>query len=88
MFDFMITPWIIRILYWVTQIFVLIFGLAAIITGDHDFRITREIDAEVTGILVLVVGSLALRLFFEMSMVRFKIFENTKQIRRILKNEE
>lgn len=98
MFDVMITPWIIRILYWVSQIGVILAGLAAFfspsrsnVMGYNDYgSYGRSFlgGGPFYGLLILIVGSLFLRLFFEMLMVQFKISENTSELKELMKNKD
>ncbi len=80
----MITPWIIRILYWILQVILIILGLMATFgVGLMDeFRDWGDWG----GILIIICGTLVLRLFFEMLLVQFKISENTSQLKEIMEN--
>jgi len=80
----MITPWIIRILYWILQVILIILGLMATFgVGLMDeFRDWGALG----GILIIICGTLVLRLFFEMLLVQFKISENTSQLKEIMEN--
>ncbi len=84
MFDLMITPWIIRILYWILQIVVIIGGLYTMGSGE---RAVFGPSGAVGGLIMIIGGTLVLRLFFEMMMVMFKISENTSKLKELKEKE-
>jgi hypothetical protein len=84
MFDLMITPWIIRILYWILQIAVIIGGLYTMGSGN---RVGFGMGGAVGGLIMIIGGTLVLRLFFEMMMVMFKISENTSKLKELKEKE-
>lgn len=96
MFDVLISPWIIRVLYWILQIAIIVSGLILIFTdhgvGYENIRIFSFILlgplAKFGGIGLIIVGSIYLRLLFELFLVLFKIFENSNQIKDLLKNKQ
>ena len=71
-FDRMVTPVLIKIIYWLATIAVVIFGLACF--GMEDY-------GPVSGVLVLIFGPIAVRVYAEMSIVLFKISESLVSIR-------
>lgn len=79
MFDFLITPWIIRIIYWVLQV-IIFFGSLRIITGGNAEIFGSYVNGLGGGLLFLIVGSLALRLISELLIIWFKIAENTQNL--------
>jgi hypothetical protein len=85
MFDLMISPWIIRILYWLAQLGVIIAGILTIFdVTDLDF-----VDSTfLAGLIIIVGGSLVLRLLFEGIIILFKICENTSQLKELLKTQK
>jgi len=87
MFDFMITPWIIRILYWILQIIVIVLGLIQSFYQGLFDEFLRHANV-LGGLLFIIIGTLVLRLFFEMLMVQFKISENTSKLKEIMNNNK
>lgn len=85
MFDLLIAPWIIRILYWITQLYVILLGF--MVFFNPDFINFYGLKGPFGGLLIIVVGSLHLRLFFEILMVLFKICDNTNQLKDLLKRQ-
>jgi len=85
MFDLMITPWIIRILYWVLQIAVIIGGLYTM-GSSHGYG-GFGMGGVLGGLIMIIGGTLVLRLFFEMMMVMFKISENTSKLKELKEKE-
>lgn len=81
MFDFLITPWIIRIIYWLLQV-IIIFASFRILTGGNAEIFGGYINGLGGGLLVLIVGSLALRLITELLIIWFKIAENTQYLKK------
>jgi hypothetical protein len=84
MFDLMITPWIIRILYWIMQIGIILGGLYTMGSGAS---LGFGKGGAIGGLIMLVGGTLVLRLFFEMMMVMFKISENTSKLKELKEKE-
>ncbi len=71
-FDRMVTPVLIKIIYWLATIVVVIVGLAFF--GMEDY-------GPVSGVLVLIFGPIAVRVYAEMLIVLFKISESLVSIR-------
>ena len=71
-FDRMVTPVLIKIIYWLATIVVVILGLACFAMEDY---------GPVLGVLVLIFGPIAVRVYAEMSIVLFKISESLVSIR-------
>jgi len=85
MFDLMLTPWIVRILYWLMQLGIIIVGILTMAEiTDFDFADS----ALLTGLIIIVGGSLGLRMFFEGIIVIFKICENTSELKELLKTQK
>lgn len=97
MFDSMITPWIIRILYWVGQVLIIVTGLVSMAnvrggggyySGYGGGGLFGGLSmGPLGGLLYIILGTLLLRLFFEILMVQFKICENTSQLKEIFKRK-
>lgn len=85
MFDTMITPWLIRVLYFLAQIVVIIVSFAGAIGGNDLFGMGNGI---IFAIFFLLIASLIVRLIFELIMVQFKISENTSQLKDILNEKQ
>lgn len=101
MFDLLVTPWIIRILYLVGQLLIIVWGFTSMTYAQflggpsadkpdiHQVHSNSIFGGGVlSGFLIIILGSLALRLFFEILMVQFKIAENTSQLKEIMKNNK
>lgn len=69
-FDAMITPFIIKIVFWIGVIGCVIGGIGMLFTGV----------GVVNGLLCIFLGPLAVRIYCELMMVIFKILETLKQI--------
>ena len=74
-FDTMITPIIIKIIFWVGVIACVIGGIAMAFN-----------DSGVGGLLCILLGPLVVRLYCEIIIVIFKIFQSLKQIENGLPN--
>lgn len=81
MFDFMISPWIIRILYFLAQLYILFLVFFAIVDPEEFSMAPIFTRSLLTNFIILIILSLATRLFFELLMVQFKIAENTSQLK-------
>jgi len=84
MFDFMLTPWIIRVLYAILQFALIVISLLSMIFRDY---YTLGFDFK-SSLALLVGGTIVLRVFFEVLMVQFKVAENTSEIKDVLKKKE
>jgi len=69
-FDTMITPFIIKIVFWIGVIGCVVGGIGMFFSGA----------GVVSGLLCIFLGPLAVRIYCELIMVIFKIFEALKQI--------
>lgn len=84
-FDNMLTPTIIKILFWLGVVLSMLFGLVMIFQG-----LTSSFGGGVTvfiGLLWLVLGPVATRIYCELLIVIFKIHENLVGIRASLQKE-
>lgn len=81
MFDFLITPWLIRIIYWLLQL-ALVIGSLKVITGGNAKIFGSTINGFMGGLGLLILGSLAIRLITELLIVWFKIAENTQYLKK------
>ncbi len=80
MFDFLITPWIIRIIYWLLQIIIVIGSFGIMIGYNNIF--SYYLYGFMGGLIFLIVGSLVLRLITELLIIVFKIAENTEYLKK------
>lgn len=88
MFDLLITPWIIRVVYWIAQVLLLIIGVVVAVSpglsyeyGLYDFLGS---SGPVIGVSIILLGTIYLRLIFEFFIVIFKISENSSDIKELL----
>lgn len=77
-FDKMITPVIIKILFWIGVGLSVIFGLTLIVTGA--FSPWGGGLQVLSGILTLVVGPILVRVYCELLIVIFKMHEALQKI--------
>lgn len=81
-FDHMITPTIIQILFWIGIVASIIAGLSSIISG---LSASYGGGAMVlTGLLTLIIGPIATRVYCELIIILFSINDNLKDIRNSL----
>ncbi len=83
----MITPWIIRVLYFVAQIVITIAALIYAFGGSNLIGYGPPIQQFFLAILFFIVASLLARLIFELLIVQFQICENTSQLKHMLENK-
>ena len=76
-FDEMVTPVIIKILYWISIALVVLSGLVTIISGISGGGITV-----IVGLLTIVIGPFLVRIWCEMMIVLFEIHKNLVEINR------
>ncbi|WP_100332437.1 DUF4282 domain-containing protein [Bacillus xiapuensis] len=76
-FDRMITPTIIKVLFWIGVALSILSGLSMIITGTGQYG---GGFAVLTGLLTIVLGPLLVRVYCELLMVFFKMHESLKNI--------
>lgn len=69
-FKFMITPVFIKIIFWLMVVLTVIFGLY-MMTAGRNFLF---------GLLYLVIGPIAVRIYCELLIVMFKIHEGIQKI--------
>lgn len=84
LFDFLITTWIVRIVYWLGELSIIVICFSTMfVEGDLNRAIIGDDDPNFfLGLLILVFGSLILRLLTESMIVLFKISENTSQLKK------
>jgi len=74
-FDRLITPTIIKILYWLGIAAVVIAGIGAITTGEF-----------FTGLLTIILGPIAVRVYCELLILLFRIHDSLVEVRDLLRN--
>lgn len=86
-FDTMITPFIIQLIFWIGTLGSVITGVIMLISGFTDLGNSMNIIA---GLLIIIIGPLVVRVYCELLIVTFKIFEHLTAIRRSLseRNEQ
>lgn len=72
-FDVMITSKLIKVIYFLLVIIVIISGIVMLFTGRHGV---------VRGLLTIILGPFAVRIWAEMMIVLFNINDNLAAIRR------
>lgn len=77
-FDTMITPKIITFVYWLLLLADLGYGINAMFGGYEGFTFTKF----VTGLVYIVIGAVAIRIWCELMIVIFKINENLQNLKR------
>ena len=83
-FDFMVTPWLIKVLYVIGQLGVLLWAVVTpfsmafqrTLGGGSRFDIGRFLIGFLASLAILVLGSLIWRIYCELVIVIFKIHEN------------
>jgi hypothetical protein len=76
-FDEMVTPKIITLIYWLLLASVVIFGLKTML-GGYGFSIGNIFQ----GLITIVFGALAVRIWCELLIVLFKMNEALQEIRK------
>ena len=74
-FENMLTPKIVTIIYWLSLIGIVIAALATLFTGSRGFLVNI-----VLCVLILVLGSLMARIYCELVIVIFKIYESVHKL--------
>jgi len=77
-FDKMITPTIIKILFWIGVIVSVIFGLVQIFNGGFFVII---------GLLMIVLGPIFVRIYCEILIILFKMNDNLHDIKNLLSKQ-
>jgi hypothetical protein len=74
-FDRLITPTIIKIVYWLGIAAVVIAGIVAIATGEA-----------FAGLLTIILGPIAVRVYCELLILLFRIHDSLVEVRDLLKS--
>jgi hypothetical protein len=75
----MITPAVIQIFFWLGVIVCVVAGLG-ILDNSEMLAATSPVSPTLTAVLVLVVGPLLVRIYCELLMVLFRIYESLRAI--------
>ena len=75
----MITPAVIQLFFWLGVIVCVIAGLGILFNGDT-LAAASPVPPTLTAVLVLVVGPLIVRIYCELLMVLFRIYESLRAI--------
>jgi hypothetical protein len=81
----MITPIIIKIVFWIGLIVILALGIVAIVDGVSNDSDIGEVIAG--GALILILGPIIWRVLCEILLLTFRIIENLADIRNIIKEK-
>ena len=77
-FRTMITPVILRFVYWLGTLALMITGVVFIFQGDEEYG---GMPAVVLGLLLLVLGPVLLRIYCEAAILFFRMNETLTEIR-------
>jgi hypothetical protein len=81
-FDKLITPSIIKILFWIGSGICIIYGFATIADGTSGYY--NDSEGILQGILIIILGPIVIRIYCEIFILFFKIYET---LQAILKRE-
>lgn len=84
-FDKMITPVIIKVIFWIGLVASVIIALGMIISGLGS-RLGGGIEV-LTGLVTLVLGPLMVRIYCELLIVIFKINDSLSEIKENIKKD-
>lgn len=84
-FRTMVTPVIIQVIFWVGVGFCIIAGIIFIGIGAHQFDGGPNI---LKGVLVLVLGPLAVRIYCEILIIFFRINETLTEIKHAMEDHQ
>ncbi|MCK5654407.1 MAG: DUF4282 domain-containing protein [Dehalococcoidia bacterium] len=80
----MITPIIIKIVFWIGVIGWLVLGIWAIVDGVRD---ESDAGGVIGGVLILIFGPIIWRVFCEILILTFRIIETLADVRNIIKEK-
>lgn len=83
-FDEFITPAIIKILYYISAVIVIIWGLYLLFTSFGYFG--SGVSQLIAGLLTIIIGPVLVKVYFEILIVLFKIYEKLSIITNKLEN--
>ncbi len=85
-FDDFITPTIIKILYYIFAILIIIYGLYQMFTSINYFGWGGG-WVFFTGLLTVILGPILIRVYFEILIILFKIYDKLSTITKQLENK-
>ncbi|SER24101.1 protein of unknown function [Gracilibacillus ureilyticus] len=78
-FDKMITPMIIKVVFWIGIVITVLSGLGTMISGFNSFY---GGGLQVfTGLLIIIIGPIVVRIYCELLILMFKIYDTLREIR-------
>ena len=77
-FESMITPKIITFIYWILLLCCVGYGISTMFSGYQGFTFVKF----VTGIVYIIIGAVAVRIWCELMIVIFKINENLQNLKK------
>jgi hypothetical protein len=81
----MVTPIIIKFVFWIGLTAILVLGIGVIVDGVSNDSDIGEVIAG--GLLILILGPIIWRVFCEILLLTFRIIENLADIRNIIKGK-
>ena len=72
-FDTMITPVLIQVVFWLAVIFCVLGGITAMVGGE-------DAHARIAGLLVLIFGPIAARIYAEILIILFRMNDHLRRI--------
>ena len=85
-FDEMVTPLIIKIIYWIGIVASVVSGLVSIIQGINSYYGGGAMV--IGGLLMIILGPIFTRVWCELMIVMFKIYENLVELNSKIKRDE
>ena len=83
-FDKMITPTIIKIVFWIGVALSLIGAIASIVQGMSYYGHPSQI---LLGLVMIVLGPLLVRIYCELLIIMFKMYETLIEVKTLLSNK-
>lgn len=85
-FKKMLTPIIIKILFWIGIVLVVLGGLLAIINGaTSDYGGGAQV---LMGLLLIVLGPIAVRVYCELLIIIFSVNDTLTEIKNLMKDKQ
>ena len=76
----MITPTVIQVIFWLGVVGCVIMGLSVLSQGETLAFVAPGVSPTLIAILILVLGPLVIRIYCELLMVLFRIYESLRNI--------
>ncbi|GGJ89967.1 hypothetical protein GCM10007063_10770 [Lentibacillus kapialis] len=84
-FDKMLTPTIIKIVFWIGIVFSVLSGLGMMVTGANS--VVGGGFQVIMGLLIIIVGPLLTRVYCELLIIFFKMHESLQEIKKSLSDQ-